>query len=189
MRISKSLNDINTLLIEKEVNINGVEYKKICNLDLIGTKPLRAGVIPFYKKNNEIYFILGIDSKTHELTDFAGSVKYKIENCIEGALREFKEESLIFKKLNKSKIENFHCIYDEENLIIFIGYNLDFEEISKKFLEKYHMNEFPEVCGLIRLNHLTFQEHIKNGKNMFSRLKNFLYKAKFYETKNMEIVI
>lgn len=52
----------------------------------------RAGVIPYTIKDNRLYFLLGIDRRTRELTDFGGGAKLD-ESMSEAALRELHEES------------------------------------------------------------------------------------------------
>jgi 8-oxo-dGTP pyrophosphatase MutT (NUDIX family) len=53
---------------------------------------LRSGIIPYIKRNDDIYFLLGIDTKTGEYSDFGGGVKM-YENALSAALRECREES------------------------------------------------------------------------------------------------
>ena len=55
----------------------------------------RAGIIIYTIKNGEIFFLLGIDRRTRELTDFGGGCKNKQnkESLIDAGWREFKEES------------------------------------------------------------------------------------------------
>jgi ADP-ribose pyrophosphatase YjhB (NUDIX family) len=52
----------------------------------------RSGIIPFCIENGELWFCLGRDMDTKELTDFGGGVK-KNETIMEGAFREFQEET------------------------------------------------------------------------------------------------
>lgn len=52
----------------------------------------RSGVIPYIYEGGKLYFLLGVDRKTNELTDLGGGVK-KGENSLSAAIREFKEES------------------------------------------------------------------------------------------------
>lgn len=52
----------------------------------------RCGVIPFTISNGKLYFLLGIDKKTRDLTDFGGGVKVT-ETMLSGGCREWSEES------------------------------------------------------------------------------------------------
>lgn len=53
---------------------------------------LRAGIIPYVKRNGDIYFMMGVDTKTGEYSDFGGGVKM-YENALSAAMRECREES------------------------------------------------------------------------------------------------
>ncbi len=71
-------------------------------------KSARASVLPYVIKNNDgrrkIYFLLGIDRETGDITDLGGGVK-RDEFSLEAGLREFREES----------DEIFGNIYDHPN--------------------------------------------------------------------------
>jgi len=152
-------------------------------------RPQRAGVIMYTIIKDEVFFGMGLDTRTHDITDFGGGVSYKIDkNAIIGALREFREETLeIFNKINMDDIMNSKVIYDENNLIIFIYITYDPVKICYKFNEKYnniientnnlfkHKNK-PEVCGIIWLNISEYNYSIKTIGIMFTRVKKFLEK-------------
>jgi len=120
-------------------------------LNLSCVQPKRAGVIPYTVSNGAIYFGLGLDSKTHDLTDFAGGVFYKTDHdVVQGALREFEEETLqIFDSIKADDIKECPVIYDSDNLIIFIHMNIDPDVICSVFNDKYQ-----EVMRGIKLQQL-----------------------------------
>ena len=67
----------------------------VSNVNLSRIRPRRAGVIIYTVSNGRLYFAMGLDSNTHDLTDFGGTVEYETdENAVKGALREFSEETL-----------------------------------------------------------------------------------------------
>jgi len=69
--------------------LNGMQIVK----NDLGYKQTRAGVIPYtIDKRGKLYFMLGIDEATRELTDFGGGVKQG-ESIFETAHRELLEES------------------------------------------------------------------------------------------------
>lgn len=168
---------------------------KVGNLNLDCVKPQRAGVIIYTIINGSTYFGLGLDSKTHDLTDFGGGVIYKTdENVIKGALREFEEETLeIFDPITPTDIKECPVIYDDNNLIVFIHMNVDPDTTCFAFNEKYKqvMNACPptissgrrrkryepEVCGITWLSWEDFQKCIKEKGIMFSRVQRFLNRA------------
>ena len=57
---------------------------------------LRVGILPYYKKNNNIYLLLGIyqvSKEQFELCALSGGYKRTIETILNGAFREFNEET------------------------------------------------------------------------------------------------
>lgn len=157
-------------------------------------RPQRGGVIMYGLFEGNTYFGLAKDSQYHELTDFGGGIKYKDDkNAVEGSLREFNEESLkIFEQITNIDIENNIAIYDSKNILIFLKIeNLDPYAINNKFDERYAEHytistKEPEVCGIVWLNYKNFWDLIKTEKSnyqMYSRVKNFLYRAPNLESK------
>jgi|688.fasta_scaffold116286_3 hypothetical protein len=185
---------------------NSIYNTIVKNFDLDNLKPQRAGVIMYTIIDNIVYFGMGLDTKTNDITDFGGGVSYKTDyNAIYGALREFQEETLsIFKKIHINDILNSPVIYDLNNLIIFIYVELNPTDICNKFNEKFikmsnqnfsKKNE-PEVCGIVWLNFEQLDFCIKNNGIMFYRVKKFLLKLpniknilydKFYVQNNIII--
>lgn len=177
------------------------EYLK--NVNIEDLKPQRAGVIMYTYFENKIYFGMGYDAKSHDVTDFGGGVIYKKDgNAITGALREFSEETLhIFNVLKIDEIIESLVLYDNENLVIFLNLNVNPDEVCEKFKIKYDdvleknkkkrqdildnngsKTSFkkvkdPEVCCI---TWYTWHEFIKIYKKpgiVFSRLQKFLYHA------------
>lgn len=52
----------------------------------------RAGVIPYTIHNERLFFLMGVDRRYGDFTDFGGGVK-RTESLLDGAYREFTEES------------------------------------------------------------------------------------------------
>lgn len=174
------------------------------NLNLDCVKPQRAGVILYTVVDGATYFGLGLDSRTHDLTDFAGGVMYRTDfDCIQGALREFNEETLfIFESISRSDIVQCPVLYDDRNLIIFMRIDLDPDVVSEVFNEKYKKvieteylkkdsprlgihkkckHSEPEVCGITWLTWKEFQRSIKERGILFSRVQKFLTRADNFE--------
>jgi hypothetical protein len=153
------------------------------NLNLDYVKPQRAGVIMYTVCKDATYFGLGLDDRTHDLTDFGGTVNYKYkEDAITGALREFHEETLeIFDAITKEMIQNSAVIYDENNLIIFIHVQVDPDSVCKSFVDKYQSfnKKFspPEVCGITWLSWEEFSRNMKEPGALYPRVQKFLARA------------
>lgn len=67
-------------------------------VDLYQNKQLRAGVIVYVEIPNankpQLFFCLGLDQRTGDITDFGGGVTKKDPTALHAALREFHEETL-----------------------------------------------------------------------------------------------
>lgn len=94
------------------------ELKKYSSLP----KPVRAGLVVYrIDPENGLEICIGIDENYRQYTNFAGAVEYPGENCIDGAYREFNEETyeiFIADSANERRDENLLC-YDDSNLMIF----------------------------------------------------------------------
>lgn len=151
-------------------------------VDLTNTKTLRAGVIPYVVINNSIYFLLGIDTKSKELTDFGGGVK-KSENSLDGAIREFKEEtSDIFNTYiyDIKNFENSKAITDNAKMtIVFLKLNSEWlNKAQKKFYykKKYsHLNFEIDSVTWIHENRFRLILMYNNYQNiMWTKIQKFL---------------
>ena len=164
----------------------------VANLDLQHVLPQRAGIIMYTSVDGAIYFGLGLDSRTHDLTDFGGRIYYPSDkDVVQGALREFREETLdIFETIKREDIMKCPVIYDDNNLIIFVHINIDPNLVCKVFNLKYEQTisscenavgrknkRYPEVCGITWLSWEEFQHSINSKDIMFSRVRKFLTRA------------
>lgn len=88
----------------------------------------RSGVIPYTWCSGYLWFLLGIDKKTRDLTDFGGGRKRK-ESPVDAAYREFNEETcnMFESSVTKEDISKSIAIQDSENSIFFT-------HISEKWL-------------------------------------------------------
>ena len=168
---------------KKPVKHNTVFGTFVRNLQTDYIKSQRAGVIIYTLYEGTVYFCLGLDSRTHELTDFGGSVKYKTDKTpVIGALREFDEETLsIFDKIFPEDVADCPVLYDQNNMIIFIYMMVDPESVCKSFNANYKAvidnGGKSEVCAVTWLTLEDFQTLIKSEKPLYSRVRNFLRRA------------
>ena len=161
---------------------NEIFIKKVSEIDKSTCKPVRAGIIPYTFHNNQLYIGMGIDSKYHEFTDFSGMINYHEENCIQGAIREFKEETLsVFRDIKEDDIKNFYCIYDNKIMVIFVGFNVKKDLVSEKFKKVYKTAKKPENCGIIWFIPEIFHNLILNDNKMFKKIRDLLYRSKIYD--------
>jgi hypothetical protein len=165
----------------KKSRVTKTTVKKI---DCKYIRPQRAGVILYSKSSKFTIFSFGVDSKSHELTDFGGGVEYnkRKENAIEGALREFNEETLdIFATLKYEDIMDCNVIYDENNLIIFIPINEKIETINYIFNKKYQETningKIAEVCNIRWLSNSELNLALDTPGVIFNRVRKFILSA------------
>jgi len=144
----------------------------------------RAGVIPFTIKDNRLYFLLGIDRKTRELTDFGGGAKSN-ETMVQAGFRELMEESceIFAGNVSIKNLLNSPAILNEaKNAIIFFlkidSTWLNFAE--QKFAKNQQIfsdiSKHNELIGIKWVEDKYFREIAFNRKNqcMWRRVQNIL---------------
>ena len=162
-------------------NPNLIYKKLVKEIDLNTIKPPRAGVIIYTKHHNEIYYGLGIDNATKEITDFGGGISYKErdKNVILGALREFKEETLgIFGNITYKEVLESPVIYNKHTLIIFKYVDLEPSMVRELFLQTHQKQvRVSEVCDIIWMTTNELKNCVMTRGKMFFRVQTFLQKA------------
>jgi preprotein translocase subunit Sec61beta len=161
-----------------------VTVKLVKDLDLDNIKPLRAGILPYFKSEEGLFWCFGVDTRTLELTDFGGGVIYKKDkNAINGAIREFKEETLgIFDsiKIDPTSI----VIYNKKTLIILVQLESNTSLCREEFLKKVKSIENPEVCDLDWISNTRFlkllTENIEGRGRIYVRIRDLLRETQLY---------
>ncbi len=149
---------------------------KVNQLDLNLIKPPRGGVILYTKVNNQLFFGLGVDRQSGQLTDFGGGISYhRDKNVIEGALREFNEETLNLFQFNVNHVMDSVALYNINMLIIFKL--IEEANWREQFLDLVNKEVDPEVNDLTWLSLSEFKNVIKTRGPLFFRVQNFLQKA------------
>lgn len=147
-------------------------------------KPSRAGVILTSTVGGVTWFGLGVHSESHDLTDFSGGVSYnrRRETAVQGALREFYEETLgIFGTIFVEDVGEYPVIYDTNMMIIFLHVAVDPELCSEVYLDQFNHvvhttgNE-PEICSIQWFKFSQLRDMLA-GKEMYSKLRSFLTRA------------
>jgi hypothetical protein len=183
MEVKKYKLKVNNTTPYPEYKHHCVYKMKVKDIDLTTVKPQRAGIILYTKINDVLYFGLGVDNITKEYTDFGGGISYKPhgdKNVIEGALREFNEETLNIFDLNYNDVQDCLAMYNTNNLVIFKYVEQNINLIKNTFLNTYNKiknNMIPEVCDIVWLSQNEFKNQIMIRGNMFHRLQCFLQKA------------
>lgn len=122
---------------------------------------------------------LAVDSFYKEITDFAGS-RDEGETIIEAALRETKEETFSLVDIHVSEVQDYLCICDNDNLIIFIPIKEDPYDFSEIFSKKVPLQERPENSDAVWFCTATFYDEIRDDNHsdikIYSRTRDFLLK-------------
>lgn len=129
---------------------------------------LRAGIIPYVKRNGDIYFMMGVDTKTGEYSDFGGGVKMH-ENALNAAMRECKEESrgiIDFKDLGLIRRAIFNRRYRQNVCIMFSEIRTpNFYENSKNAFHsrKNKYNEMRDIVwirstDMLKWSHINYKK-------------------------------
>lgn len=172
---------------------------------------LRVGILPFYKLQNIIYLLLGIykvSNNNFELCALSGGYKRTLESLLDGAFREFNEETEQLFEEYESEIKNDICkspiIYSYgKNGIDRILFLFNISKYIELLSIKYNINNIS-----IKLLKSLFNEHFKKKQNtelhgiefininkivynysdikIYNDLIHFMKKNNIYRNKNLE---
>lgn len=150
-------------------------------LDLNTYRPGRGGVVLYTVYKGNLMFGLGLDAKYNELTDFGGGIQYGYDkNAINGALREFCEETLdLYCLRNADDIQNAVVLKDPTNFIIFVYTDENPDDITMAFQKAYQesKNKKKEIKDIVWVTEKELKSALKlNMTYIYSRLRNFLSK-------------
>ena len=147
-------------VVEKTSKINCVK-----NVNWERIKPQRGGIIPYTIYEDEVYFGLGVDTQTGDMTDFGGGIRYKKDgDAVTGSLREFMEESLcVFGSYESDSVSNNIVVYNDTIMIVFIHFELNMEKINRIFDSRVKNSNFAEISSLIWLPKSIFISTITTG--------------------------
>lgn len=123
------------------------------NIDFTKVKNERAGFIPYLKTHEGIKFCMAIDTKTKELTDFAGLRSQFDKDVEDTALRQCRLKSLSIFDFTRRDLNKFKTMYifDEKSLTVLIdvtplGYSED--DYIRMFNDKMSRISCPKICGI-----------------------------------------
>ena len=164
-------------------NLNTCSLTHINNFKL-NPNWLRVGILPFYNFKNIIYLLLGIYkvSNNHfELCALSGGYKRTTESILDGAFREFNEETeQLFQEYEfqiKNDIIKSPIIYSYgKNGIDRILFLFNISKYIELLSQKYNINNIS-----INLLKSLFTEHFKQKKNtelygiQFININKFVY--------------
>jgi 8-oxo-dGTP pyrophosphatase MutT (NUDIX family) len=137
--------------------------------EIIKIKCSRVGIIPYVKRNNELYFLMGKDIRTGDLCDFGGRLN-RGETNLQAAIREFMEES--HEIVDPSDLETVSCgVYDKRHSICILFCKVKkenfFEEAQNLFHASSTTEEFEEMVDIMWLTKDEMSEHIYGYNSIF----------------------
>ena len=121
----------------------------------------RAAVIPYIVMNDSIYFLLGIDDSSGDITDFGGGVK-QYEYALSAAIREFKEESdeifgTLYNDINRFSTNI--ALLDRRMSVIFVPIDIKWYNTARQIFKEKNMNSINnEVSDIIWVNEDQFRQ-------------------------------
>lgn len=141
--------------------------------------PRRVGIIPYTIRRGGPFFCLGRDRRYQSLTDFGGGLKKSDITPINGALREFDEETLgVFGDI-RSYIRDALAVFDKSILIIFVRIDCNPYMINSIFSKKLQLTHKPEVDHLLWITSNQFKQLVGNRQgNLYDRVRNCLFRAR-----------
>ena len=147
----------------KDLILSSIDHIKNINWDKV--RPQRGGVIPYTIKDGEVYFGLGVDTKTGDITDLGGGIRYKKDgDAVTGSLREFMEESLcVFGAYTPDNVKNNVVVYTNSMMIIFVHFDVNMEQINEIFDSRVKTSKYSEISSLIWIPKTVFLNCIKTG--------------------------
>lgn len=135
----------------------------------------RGGVIPYCVKNDQLYVLLGTHAASGDLTDFGGGVT-KNETTLEGALREFGEESQSIFGSEAYSINSYEtCVAVQNTYMAVIFYPLH----PKYFDAPLPFVKNKEGDELSSIKWYTFEEFVtiafdESDNRMWKKIQRFL---------------
>lgn len=147
---------------------------------IMSIKAHRGGIIPFFEGNKRLY-CLGVDRKFGELTDFGGGISYiRDGGPLQGALREFHEETLgAFQNLlDIDQLPQCMCVFNRSMFIILVPLKRDvsLNDIERRFISL--VSPETEISGLVWLDTRGLRSVIYGAdRAIFNRVKKILYNS------------
>jgi len=152
---------------------------EIQHVDIDKVKIKRAGIVLFTKYKKSIWFGMGIDRNSGDISDFGGHRIHNDSDIIETAIREFDEETLgVCGKIKKENIKNCYCIFDRHTMIIFYPTQIDIKNSIINF--KNTVYDKTEMSGLIWIKYDKMKSILDNPETsthkMYSRIRKIFCK-------------
>jgi len=160
--------------------IRSIVCSEVRHLSLDKPHIQRGGVIVYTRYIGQLYFALGVDSGTGELTDFGGGISYRRDaNAVTGSLREFHEETLgVFGIHTEAQVQSCLCIHDGCTLIIFLYLDVRPFSEAEAFSRACAAATRPEVTSVSWMQLSQLKRLIKRNRScLYARIRSLLRAA------------
>lgn len=145
----------------------------------------RSGIVPCKLENGEIIMGFGVDTKSGDISTFAGKPIMKDGGPIGAAVREWDEETHgAFGGLSPNSLSDSYCIYNDAEIIIFVMTNWNNEEVCRKFQKKRKASsEMSELCFFNPKSFMKMLDECGDGSDasvrhkMYDRVRNLFVSA------------
>jgi hypothetical protein len=177
---TQSMKDMSEYLLSQgAANFNPVvKMSTVSQLLKDDFKPYRGGIIPYFFYNHKPIFMMGVDRRYGELTDFGGTICYKKDkNFIQGSLRELKEESLNILDYTQAEIFRYSPVLHSSNTAITFLLIGEYFEFRKDFREI--MNNRSELCDVF---FVSMQDLMKLRCGMIINRGTYYGEKKYYRS-------
>ena len=185
----------------------------VANIEQFKLNPnwLRVGILPYYIKNNNVYLLLGIykvSQEQYEICALSGGYKRTIETILNGAFREFNEEteqlfndyteeikqdicsSPIIYSYGKNGIDRILFLLNISKYIERICYKYSISSISINFLKKLFKEHFKtkKNTELHGIDFIDINKFVYNycDIDIYNDLIIFMKKNNIYRNSNLE---
>jgi hypothetical protein len=128
----------------------------------------RAGIIPWKKEGDDVWFIFGLDAISGDITDFGGTHEYiKDNNLIETAIREYREEVYNAPDIKYSDVYKSMGIMNKpaKTFEIFPEYRSKWPQMYSTFLKERSKDDKFEVIDILILNKKQLMIMLGNGES------------------------
>lgn len=159
--------------------------KRVRDVDWNDRRLVRAGIIPFVEQGGIRFYGFGVENGVAAIGDFGGHRERIDKDCLDAAIREYKEEGLnVFGELTRSMLQNYSVIEGTDTVEILLPVKGSMYSYSEKFRKMIGNNINHEVQDIIWLSRkqlltaIDSQEVVFDGikiYHMYTRIQNTVH--------------
>jgi len=137
----------------------------------------RIGIIPYIKHNGQMYFLMGVDSRTGDVCDFGGKLN-KGETNLQAAMREFMEETK--QIIDPHKLKPVKCgIYDKRNNMCILFCEITVPTFFETAKQEFHNSPFKDCGDIQEMHDIIWLNTNEMIVNVYSNSSKFWNKVQY----------